>query len=100
MFLDASQSGVTPWVWCFFFLIVRRPPRSPLFPHPTFFRPPAPLGVRRNEAPPPRAPRDRREPPPAEPAAPERGDAPVEHHRGPVARAVEIDGLEVARGPA
>src|SRR2546429_376858 len=33
---------------------------------------------------------------PAEPAAPERGDAPVEHHRGPVARAVEIDGLEVA----
>ena len=54
------------------------------------------IGVRRNEARPRRAFRDRREPRPAEPAAPERGDAPVEHHRGPVARAVEIDGLEVA----
>src|SRR2546430_3466879 len=33
---------------------------------------------------------------PARAAAPERRDAPVEHHRGPVARAVEVHGVEVA----
>src|SRR5256712_2360259 len=40
--------------------------------------------------------RDRAEPGPAETAAPERRHAPVEHHGGAVARAVEVDGLEVA----
>src|SRR4029450_6580119 len=35
-------------------------------------------------------------PPPAPPAAPERGDAPVEDHCGAVARALEEYGLEVA----
>ena len=32
---------------------------------------------------------------PSDARAPERGDAPVEHHRGPVAGAVEIDRLEI-----
>src|SRR5215203_4885040 len=30
--------------WCFFFLMIRRPPRSTLFPYTTLFRSPEPLG--------------------------------------------------------
>src|SRR5215472_14399239 len=38
---------------------------------------------------------DRREPRPSAAAAPERRDAAVEHHRRPVAGAVEVDGAEI-----
>src|SRR2546426_2481179 len=78
----------------FFFLMIRRPPRSTLFPYTTLFRShrlekrvcrqdaPDPVGVG-CEKPRARGPlRDRAEPGPAETAAPERRHAPVEHHGG------------------
>src|SRR3712207_9549009 len=33
-------------VWCLFFLMIRRPPRSTLFPYTTLFRSPRPAGKR------------------------------------------------------
>ena len=54
------------------------------------------LGVRRDEAPAGRSLRDRHESRPALASAPQRRHAPVEHHRRPVARPVEVHGLEVA----
>src|SRR5256885_11306826 len=42
------QSGY-PFV-CFFFLMIRRPPRSTLFPYTTLFRSPAPRTCRRHQS--------------------------------------------------
>src|SRR5574343_1177455 len=34
----AHMDWVCGWVWVFFFLMIRRPPRSTLFPYTTLFR--------------------------------------------------------------
>src|SRR6266536_4823069 len=44
----------------FFFLMIRRPPRSTLFPYTTLFRPPAQREASSGQAPAPRSPRPRR----------------------------------------
>src|SRR5262245_53874264 len=54
------------------------------------------VAIRHDEVRAARALRDRGEARPAESAAPERGHAPLEHHRGAVAGALEEDGSEVA----
>ena len=56
------------------------------------------LGVGRDETRALLALGDRREARPAGAAAPQRRGAAVEHHRRPVARAFEVDRLEVLRG--
>ena len=33
-----SEARVASWFFCFFFLLIRRPPRSTLFPYTTLFR--------------------------------------------------------------
>src|SRR2546430_3178909 len=41
----------SPWPALFFFLMIRRPPRSTLFPYTTLFRSPAPAGAAADGAP-------------------------------------------------
>src|SRR2546430_14382292 len=38
--LDTSYPGIIAWALRFFFLMIRRPPRSTLFPYTTLFRSP------------------------------------------------------------
>src|SRR6266481_1483369 len=100
---------MSSFLLAFFFLMIRRPPRSTLFPYTTLFRPrPRPRGVRRAPVASDGAPRCAgRDPPGGE--APDRephaGPLPPRHRRGdgearPAGRARRAPAAERRLGPA